>query len=122
MSKLPVRRDGPPPEFAVFRPPPPPQPPADRERELFYKRAAWRRCRALKLARDPLCEACLRSGVARPEPATQVHHAVDLAVRPDLAYDLANLEALCQRHHSSETMRRNRLRNVDLATPLTKGR
>ena len=122
MSKLPVRRDGPPPGMAVFRPPPPPQPPADRERELFYKRAAWRRCRALKLARDPLCEACPRSGVARREPATQVHHKVDLAERPDLAYDLGNLEALCQRHHSSETMRRNRLRNVDLGISMTKGR
>lgn len=107
---LPVRYDGPPPGMEVFRPPPKPQPPADRERELFYKRAAWRRCRALKLARDPLCEVCLGLGLVRPEPATQVHHKVDLAVRPDLAYDLANLEALCQSHHSSETMRRNRRR------------
>lgn len=104
---LPTRRDGPPTGTAVFRPPTPAQAPADRERELFYKRSAWRRCRLLKLARDPLCEACLALGVLRPEPATQVHHKIDLADRRDLAYDLDNLESLCQTHHSRETMRRN---------------
>lgn len=111
MSKLPVRRDGPPPEFAVFAPPRP-TPIDEQERKRFYWRAAWKRCRAMKLARDPLCEECLRSGRARPEPATQVHHKVDLALRPDLAYDLGNLESLCQTHHSRETMMRNIRRGV----------
>lgn len=64
-----------------------------------------------------MCEAYLRADAARPEPASQVHHKIDLAERPDLAYDLGNLEALCQGHHSGETMRRNRLRRVDRSDP-----
>lgn len=108
---LPVRRDGPPPEYAVFKPPAPAAI-DEQERKRFYWRAAWKRCRALKLARDPLCEKCLRLGLARPEPASQVHHKIDRVDRPDLAYDLDNLESLCQTHHSSETMRRNHKRGV----------
>jgi 5-methylcytosine-specific restriction protein A len=34
--------------------------------------SAWQKIRALKLARDPLCEECLAKGIVKP--AEQVHH------------------------------------------------
>lgn len=81
--------------------------PADRvERHRFYNRAAWRKCRAKKLRANPLCERCEAEG--RLRDASQVHHKVDLAEAPELAYTLSNLESLCQECHSRETMRRIR--------------
>lgn len=75
------------------------------ERHRFYNRAAWGKCRKLKLRRNPLCERCLRDE-GRAIPAAHVHHVKDLADRPDLAYDLDNLESLCHPCHSRETLQR----------------
>lgn len=103
MAKVPTRFDGPPESIAVYRKASPTEEAAG-ERKKFYKRAAWRRCRALKLAGDPLCERCKARGVI--EPATQVHHRIDVVDADELVYDLDNLEALCQGCHSRETMGR----------------
>lgn len=97
---LPIRRDGPPAHVPVFSPPRRKDDPAI-ERGRFYRRAAWRKCRAYKLSLNPLCEQC----VERDEitEATQVHHIVDRADRPDLEYELSNLQALCAPCHSKIT-------------------
>lgn len=97
---LPIRRDGPPPHVAVYQPPRRDDAPAI-ERGRFYRRAAWRKCRAYKLSLNPLCELCLQRD--QPTEATQVHHVVDYADRPDLAYELSNLQALCAPCHSKIT-------------------
>lgn len=112
MSRVPTRSDAPPDFIPVYRTPTPTEEQAA-ERKKFYKRAAWRKCRAAKLALDPLCERCKARRVI--EPATQVHHRVDVVVAPELVYDLGNLEALCAGCHSRETMGRNqeRWRNAD---------
>jgi 5-methylcytosine-specific restriction endonuclease McrA len=78
------------------------RPAEDRERRKFYRRAAWLRCRALKLAKDPACERCLAT-TGRGVDATDVHHKIDLKDEPSLAYDLANLESLCHRCHGRIT-------------------
>lgn len=72
-------------------------------RKQLYNSAAWKRLRLLKLARDPLCGRCLEQGIV--EPAAHVHHVEPLALRPDLALVLENLEGLCPSHHSTETRR-----------------
>jgi 5-methylcytosine-specific restriction endonuclease McrA len=102
MNRIPVRRDGPPPGM-TYKPPAPKTESAEayRERHLLYGRKAWLNARAAALRVNPLCERCKAQGTI--EPATQVHHRVDLKDAPELAYDLANLESLCRVCHSKET-------------------
>ena len=68
--------------------------PAKRARKAFYATAAWRRTRALKLARDPVCQECERDGRTNAE-RLHVHHVQEVADAPHLAHDLGNLETLC---------------------------
>ena len=63
----------------------------------FYQRAAWSRFRCAVLAQRPICEECQRS------PATEVHHIRRLRDCPELAYEWANVRALCKACHSRET-------------------
>jgi 5-methylcytosine-specific restriction protein A len=72
----------------------------DRGKQI-YKTARWLRVRKAKLARNPLCEECLRQ--QRTRPAKDVHHIEPVRDRPDLAYQISNLEALCHSCHSAET-------------------
>jgi len=105
-KRPPVFRDKPD-RAATYRPKVEPPDDAGRiARHRFYNRAAWRKCRALKLRRNPLCERCESEG--RTREASQVHHKTDLADAPELAYVLTNLESLCQECHSRETMMRIR--------------
>jgi len=91
----------------VYRPPAPKLTDAGRiARHRFYNRTAWKRCRAAKLRAEPLCERC--RGAGRLNEATQVHHKVDLADAPELAFTMSNLESLCQSCHSRETLARMR--------------
>lgn len=64
---------------------------------VFYRTARWRRVRAMKLARDPLCEEC-------GAPAGEVHHVRRRRDAPELAYELTNLRSLCKPCHSRATM------------------
>ena len=74
-----------------------PQRQADKD---FYCSRPWRRVRDLKLRMNPLCESpdCT-------EVATHVHHVEPRKARPDLAYDLDNLQALCQPCHNRQEVR-----------------
>ena len=77
--------------------------PAVRERandKLFYKRAAWRNLRSLKLAIDPLCQRCKSEG--RTTLAVHVHHVKPRKLHPDLAFDMDNLRSLCLPCHTKE--------------------
>jgi 5-methylcytosine-specific restriction protein A len=68
--------------------------------------ARWRKLRALKLARDPLCEDCQTRGVLKA--ATQVHHVEGLAQRPDLAFVMKNLASLCTTCHAKREAQERR--------------
>ncbi|MGE0583468.1 MAG: HNH endonuclease [Steroidobacteraceae bacterium] len=64
--------------------------------------AAWRKLRALVLARDQgLCQACLKTG--RTTPATQVDH-----IRPKATGgtdEPSNLQSLCRPCHDEKSRR-----------------
>lgn len=61
--------------------------------------ARWRKVRRMKLARQPLCEACLEHG--HTVAATDVHHIV--AKRRGGGDRDANLQSLCHSCHSKLT-------------------
>lgn len=69
----------------------------------WYAKANWRKLRAWVLNRDPLCRLCLEEGIVRE--ATEVDHIIPRRERPDLSFDLDNLQALCKPHHSQKTAR-----------------
>jgi 5-methylcytosine-specific restriction endonuclease McrA len=66
----------------------------------------WRKLRRAFLQRNPLCAACEAAG--QVVAANVVHHKIDRADRPDLAYEWANLEALCEHCHNRETNERKK--------------
>jgi len=72
--------------------------PALARADKIRRSSRWKKVRALKLARDPLCEDCKEHGVTTP--AEQVHHLVGLAERPDLAFVLENTRSLCTTCHA----------------------
>lgn len=78
-----------------------------KESDPFYHTKAWKRVRALALARDGgMCQSCMekfRSGVGiRPRRAQMVHHIIPREERPDLALDLKNLQSLCNECHNKQ--------------------
>jgi 5-methylcytosine-specific restriction protein A len=64
----------------------------------------WRKLRRAFLEKNPLCFCCEADG--RVEAADQVHHRIDRAERPDLAFEWSNLQALCASCHSKITNER----------------
>ncbi|APW60471.1 HNH endonuclease signature motif containing protein [Paludisphaera borealis] len=84
------------------KPPPPRTESAEgrKARKKIYNSAAWKKCRALALRRQPLCPECLKNGVH--SPSVEVHHVKDLAEGGD-QYSLDNLQPLCKMHHGTVT-------------------
>ena len=70
-----------------------------RKDNSFYSSAPWRKLRAAFLASNPLCVDCLKQG--RTTAAEHVHHVQERKLRPDLALDWDNLEALCEPCHGT---------------------
>lgn len=65
----------------------------------FYNSGRWRRFSKHILKRDKyLCRMCLRYG--RKNTATIVHHIIPLEIRPDLAFDDANVISVCADCHN----------------------
>jgi 5-methylcytosine-specific restriction enzyme A len=61
----------------------------------------WRKLRLAILAEEPLCRWCLAED--RLVAATEVHHVIPIAKRPDLRLDRANCVPLCAPCHSAHT-------------------
>lgn len=101
--KIPVRQDGPPKSIRQFAPPE--KTASYRERQAFYKGRLWLQTRAVKLRNNPLCEVCEQAG--RIEQATQVHHVIERLSRPDLAFDMSNLESICATCHGAARAKKN---------------
>jgi 5-methylcytosine-specific restriction protein A len=73
--------------------------------------ARWQKLRAVVLNTTPLCADPFLVHRGSPVPATQVDHIIPLDQRPDLAYNLDNLQGLCTFCHSRKTtMERRRKR------------
>lgn len=92
------------------------RPPEDKSRHRVYAKyrgpeakgyntAAWRRLRAMKLARNPLCEDCEAKGHATP--ADMVHHLDETRDGHPVLCPVDRLVSLCnpchQQRHRSRT-------------------
>ena len=67
----------------------------------FRSSVRWQKMRALVLAEEPCCRACL--WVGRTTAASEVDHVIRLRDRPDLALVRSNLQALCSTCHASKS-------------------
>ena len=68
--------------------------------EFDYKSKRWKIKRLAISRRDKyLCQRCLRYG--RKREAKLVHHIEPVEVKPERAYDLTNLQSLCEACHNS---------------------
>ncbi len=69
------------------------------ETEKFYVSATWRRKAKAILRRDHYqCQLCKRYG--RISEAQIVHHKLELAEYPELAFDDNNLISVCKKCHN----------------------
>ena len=66
----------------------------------FYRTAAWLSLRAALLTAEPLCRECRRFG--RATPATTADHVVPHRGDKALFFDAANLQPLCDAHHTDK--------------------
>ena len=86
----------PPPHAGAKLPRPPPRVNAT-DAAAFRSRQAWQRLRRMYLNAHPLCQGdgCRN----RTTPATEVHHRLPVAARPELALDPDNLMSVCRACH-----------------------
>ena len=71
----------------------------DKQAAAFYKSDAWRKARALSMARHyGLCQDCLEHDITKD--AVMVHHVKPLRQYPELALVQSNLRPLCNRCHA----------------------
>lgn len=64
----------------------------------FYSSRSWRKLRAQKLSRDPLCAWCLERG--KVTAADTVDHVKPRQTHPELAMEWSNLRSCCASCHS----------------------
>jgi 5-methylcytosine-specific restriction protein A len=72
------------------------------KRWLATNSMAWRRLRQVVLDEEPLCRLCLAEKVQPPNPSSVVDH-IDGDSESESAYARANLQGLCDTHHSVKT-------------------
>lgn len=72
--------------------------------KVFYKSAAWIKCRKAFLSIHPYCNRCEQAG--KITPAEHVHHKIWLSPKnihdPYITLNWDNLEALCHDCHTKE--------------------
>jgi 5-methylcytosine-specific restriction protein A len=86
----------------------------DRDRAAdhrFYNSTAWRRVRAVVLARDPVCVLCLKLG--RVTISTIADHIKERKAHPELALDADNCRGTCSPCHSQRTRLREQGKLMD---------
>ncbi len=69
----------------------------------WYKLAAWKRIRALRLSADPLCVMCLAEG--KTTAATVVDHIEPHRGNREMFFSYANTQSLCEPHHNRDKQR-----------------
>lgn len=70
----------------------------DKDIVSLYGSSRWKTVRRLKLLVDPLCEICRANGEL--VEAQMVHHIKEAKDRPDLFFDMGNLQSLCMECHN----------------------
>lgn len=65
----------------------------------YYQTSRWKALRAMVLARQPLCVACLTRG--HEERAIEVDHIIPM--KQGGSNELENLQGLCKFHHARKT-------------------
>lgn len=74
-----------------------------RDDDRIYSSARWRRLRAQKLARDPLCEDCKDMGITKAAEVVDHRHAITKGGNPFPPLD--DLSSKCWPCHSAKTAR-----------------
>jgi 5-methylcytosine-specific restriction protein A len=70
-----------------------------KDRAKIYNSKKWKQVRELAILRDSMmCQECRRNGV--DTMFDEVDHIIELQDRPDLAFELDNLQCLCKPCHS----------------------
>ncbi|TWT64255.1 HNH endonuclease [Rubinisphaera italica] len=82
----------------VIRKPVKERPVDQQQRQKLYKSARWKKVRLIQLRSYPLCNRCTNAGRAG-QPARQVHHIISIEEDIEKAFDLDNLESLCDSCH-----------------------
>lgn len=85
----------------------------DKELKRYYNSQPWEQLRKQKLARDPFCEECKKSGTLIK--ATMVDHIHEIKDGGD-RQDIDNLQSLCWSCHSRKTMRERNRRGSQIST------
>jgi len=76
---------------------------AENRLDLFYGSRAWQQvAEQARVLQHNECQRCRARGYY--SPCQIVHHKKYLRARPDLAFDLSNLECLCLDCHNDEHM------------------
>jgi len=88
----------------------------DMELQRFYQSAAWRKLRAIKLMRNPMCEVCYANG--RIEKATIVDHERAVKDYWEGRLDMENLTSVCLSCHSRKTRKEEAARRDGNGEPL----
>ena len=74
------------------------------KQKKFFSSKKWMRCRDTYLSEHPVCERCIKMGIA--VSAEHVHHKTELTEEnvndPLIALNPDNLEALCFKCHQHE--------------------
>jgi 5-methylcytosine-specific restriction protein A len=77
--------------------------------DKIYKTQRWRRVRALQLKENPLCDKCRKEG--KVKDAEMVDHIKPIRAGGN-AYNMDNLQSLCQAHHNKKTALDNSTQNI----------
>lgn len=73
--------------------------------QKIYHDPRWKRIRAEKFKKNPLCELCIIQGVIRQ--TEEIHHIIPFQSESEieeiekLAFDIENLQSLCIPHHKN---------------------
>ena len=73
-----------------------------KDRAKIYNSKKWKDIRVKAMVRDEfMCVTCRKNDI--DTEAEEVDHIIELQDRPDLAYELDNLQSLCKPCHSKKT-------------------
>jgi len=73
-----------------------------KDKKKIYNSKRWKTVREIVILRDNLlCQQCLKDGFE--SIGEEVDHIEELSDRPDLAYDIDNLQLLCRACHVQKT-------------------
>lgn len=81
-------------------------PRTDVEAVAIRRSSKWTRLSKQIRRERPICEECLKKGGAL-KPSQEVHHIIKVRSNPNLAFDPANLMALCRECHLEIENREN---------------